>query len=133
MHRFDTEQLVVKVKIEILSVNELWFRFLWNITSITEKQDLLALYTDQQKTYAYVFMYLNVFSTCDTCWKKCVNFKQFVRKQRRVELKSVGKFVAKTVLLESAKQFSLEELCRTDYILKYFLKPYRSSDPLEKP
>ena len=41
-------------------------------------------------------------------------FEQFVRKQRRVELKSVENFVAKTVLVESAK-------------------PYRPSDPLEKP
>ena len=61
------------------------------------------------------------------------HFEQFVRKQRRVELKSVGNFVAKTVLVESANQFSMEELCRTRYILKYFSKPYQPSDPLEKP
>ena len=48
--------------------------------------------------------------------------------QRRVELKSVGNFVAKTVLVESANQFSLEELCRTQYSLKYFFEPYRPSD-----
>ena len=60
------------------------------------------------------------------------HFEQFVRKQRRVELKSVGNNVAKTVLVESANKFSLEELCRTQYILKYFSKPYRPSDPLEK-
>ena len=51
----------------------------------------------------------------------------------RVELKSVGNFVAMTVLVESANQFSLEELCRTQYSLKYFSKPYRSLDCLEKP
>ena len=45
-------------------------------------------------------------------------------KQRRVELKSVGKFVAKTVLVESANQFSLEELCRTQYSLKYFFRSH---------
>ena len=39
------------------------------------------------------------------------HIEQFVRKQRRVELKSVGHFVAKTVLVESANQFSWEELC----------------------
>ena len=50
-----------------------------------------------------------------------------------VELKSVGNFVATTVLVESANQFSLEELCRTQYILKYFSKPSRPSDPLVKP
>ena len=60
-------------------------------------------------------------------------FEQFVGKQRRVALKSVGNFVAKTVLVESANQFSLEELRRTQYSLKYFSKPYRPSDPLEKP
>ena len=37
MYRLDTKQLVVKV--EILTVNELWSRFLWNITSFIEKQD----------------------------------------------------------------------------------------------
>ena len=61
------------------------------------------------------------------------HFEQFVGKQRRVELKSVGNFVAKTALVESANQFSLEELCRTQYSLKYFSKPYRPSDRLEKP
>ena len=45
-------------------------------------------------------------------------------KQRRVELKSVGNFVAKTALLESANQFSLEELCRTKYSLKYFIRSH---------
>ena len=39
------------------------------------------------------------------------SFEEFLEKQRRVELKSVGNFVAKTVLVESANQFSLEELC----------------------
>ena len=47
-------------------------------------------------------------------------FKQFVGKLRIVELKSVGNFAAKTVLVESANQFSLEELYRTQYSLKYF-------------
>ena len=43
-------------------------------------------------------------------------------KQRRVELKSVGNFVAKRVFVENANQFSLEELCRTQYPLKYFFE-----------
>ena len=34
------------------------------------------------------------------------HFENFLRKQRRVELKSVGNFVAKTMLVESANQFS---------------------------
>ena len=45
-------------------------------------------------------------------------------KQRRVELKSVGNFVAKTVLVESANLFSLEELCRSQYSLKYFFRSH---------
>ena len=61
------------------------------------------------------------------------HFEQFVGKQRRVELKSVGNSVAKTMLVESANHFSLEELCRTQYGLKYFSKPYRPSGRLEKP
>ena len=44
--------------------------------------------------------------------------EEFSEKQRRVELKYVGHFVAKAVLVESANQFSLEEMCRTQYILK---------------
>ena len=50
-----------------------------------------------------------------------------------VEFKSVGNFVAKTMLVESANQFSLEKLCRTQYNFTYFSRPYRPSDCLEKP
>ena len=57
----------------------------------------------------------------------------FSEKQRLIELKSVGNVQAKAVLVESANRFLLEELCRTQYSLKYFSKPYRPSDPLEKP
>ena len=57
------------------------------------------------------------------------SFEEFSEKRSRVELKSVGNFVAKTVFVESANQFSLEELCS----LKYFSKSYRPSDCLEKP
>ena len=73
-------------------------------------------------------MYLKLFSTRGIFIKKSVSmqqhFERFVGKQRRVELKSVGNFVAKAVLVERANQFSLEELCRTQYSLKYFSKPY---------
>ena len=61
------------------------------------------------------------------------SFQEFPEKQRRVELMSVGNFLAKAVLVESVNQFSLEEVCRTQYSLKYFSKPCRPSDPLEKP
>ena len=61
------------------------------------------------------------------------NFEEFLENQRNVDLMYVVNFVAKTVLVESANQFSLEELCRTQYSLKYFLKPYRPSDRLESP
>ena len=48
------------------------------------------------------------------------SFEEFSEKQRRVEWKFVGNVVAKTALVESANQFSLEKLCRTNYSLKYF-------------
>ena len=50
--------------------------------------------------------------------------KSFQKKQRRVELKSVGNFVAKAVLVESANQFSLEDLCRTQYSMKMFFRSH---------
>ena len=52
------------------------------------------------------------------------SFEEFSEKQRRVELKSVGNFVAKTVLVESANQFLLEVLCRTQYSMKYFSRSH---------
>ena len=79
-------------------------------------------------------MYLNVFWMCDILEKVMSmqhSFEEFSEKQRIVELKSVGSFEAKTVLVESANQFSLEELCRTQYSVKCFSKPYRPSDRLE--
>ena len=59
------------------------------------------------------------------------SFEEFSEKQRRVELKSVGNVVTNTMLVESTNRFSLEELCRTQYSLKHFTKPYRQSDPLK--
>ena len=60
-------------------------------------------------------------------WEKVMSmqhsFEEFSEKQRRDELTFVGNFVAKTVLVESANQFSLEKLCRTQYTLKYFWRP----------
>ena len=50
------------------------------------------------------------------------SFEEFSEKQRRIELKSVGNFVAKAVLVESANQFSLEELCRAQCSIKYFFR-----------
>ena len=62
------------------------------------------------------------------------SFEEFSEKQRRVELKFVRNFLAeKTVLVESANQFSIEELCRTQYSLNFFTTPHRPSDRLEKP
>ena len=52
------------------------------------------------------------------------SFEEFSETQRRDELKSFGNFVANTVLVESANQFSLEELCRTQDSLKYFFRSY---------
>ena len=61
------------------------------------------------------------------------SFEEFSEKQRRVELKSVGNFVAKTVLIESANQFSLEELCRTQYSLTYLFEAISTVIPMAKP
>ena len=52
------------------------------------------------------------------------SFEEFSEKQRRDELKSVGKLVAKTVLVESANQFSLKKLCRTQYSMNYFFRSH---------
>ena len=41
------------------------------------------------------------------------SFRRVFRKTKKSWLKSVGNFVAKTVLIESANQFSLDELCRS--------------------
>ena len=60
------------------------------------------------------------------------SFEEFLEKERIVELKSVGNFVAKTVLVENENQFSMKELCRTQYNLKYFSTPYHKSD-MENP
>ena len=69
---------------------------------------------------------------CGTSWKKLYQGNTVSKsfQKNKEELKFVGNFV---VLVESANQFSLEEQCRTQYSLKYFSKPYRPSDPLEKP
>ena len=48
-------------------------------------------------------------------------FEVFSEKQRRVELKSVGNCVAKKVLVESANEFSFEELCRTEQLEIFFV------------
>ena len=61
------------------------------------------------------------------------HFEQFVVKQRRVKLKSVGNFVAKTVLVESANQFSLGELCRTQYSFEIFYEAISTIRPPGKP
>ena len=71
------------------------------------------LYRSTEDICIGIYVFKHVFNAWHML-KKSVSmqqhFEQFVRKQRRDELKSVGNFVAKTVLAESANQFSLEEL-----------------------
>ena len=67
---------------------------------------------------------LNVWHILEKVMSMQHSFEEFSEKQRRVELKSVGHFVAKTVLVESANQFSLEELCRTQYSITYFFRSH---------
>ena len=77
---------------------------------------------------------LNVWHILEKVMSMQHSFEEFSEKQRRVELKSVGNFAAKTVLVESANQFSLEELCRTqlqhDII---FFKVILTIRPMAKP
>ena len=51
---------------------------------------------------------------CGTLWKKFCQCNtvsmSFQKNKKRIELKSVGNFVAKAVLVETANQFSLEEV-----------------------
>ena len=86
------------------------------------------LYRSAEEICLGICVFKRVFNVWHILKKKSVSmyqhFEQFVGKQRRVELKSVGNFVAKTVLVESANQFSLEELCRTQYSLKYFIRSH---------
>ena len=58
--------------------------------------------------------------------------EDFSEKQRRVELKYVWNFVAKTVLVESASQFSFEELRRTQYSLKTNFRSHIDHDTYGK-
>ena len=60
------------------------------------------------------------------------HFEQFVGKQRRLEGKYLGISEAEPLRFDCVNQFSLEELCRTQYSLKYFLKPYQPLDRLLK-
>ena len=53
---------------------------------------------------------LTVLYILEKVMSKQHSFEAFSEKQRRVELKFVGNLVAKTVLVESVNQFSLEEL-----------------------
>ena len=65
------------------------------------------------------------------------SFEEFSEKRGRVELKSVRKFVAKAVLVESARanQFSLGEVCRTVQleIFKFSTIPQASSHLIFRP
>ena len=61
------------------------------------------------------------------------HFEQVVGKHRILEGKYLGNSEAEPLRLDCVNQLSLEELCRTQYSLKYFSKPYRPSDHLEKP
>ena len=113
MHRLDTKQFVVKVKVEILTVNELRSRFLWKYQFYREERLTCPLYRSTEDICIGVCVFKRVFNVWHMLKKvcQCNNIlNNFLGKQRKVELKSVGNFVAKTVLVESANQFSLEEL-----------------------
>ena len=136
MHRFDTKQLVVNMKVEILTVNEFCSRFLVKRNQFyLEARLTCPLYRPTEDICIGIYVSKRVFNVWHML-KKSVSmqqhFEQFVGKQRRVELKPVGQLVAKTVLVEIAKQFLSEELCRTQNSLKYFFEAILSIRPSEK-
>ena len=59
------------------------------------------------------------------------HFVQFVGKQIRLEWEYLGISEAEPLRFDCAKQFSLEELCKTQYSLKYFSKSYSPYDRLD--
>ena len=59
-------------------------------------------------------------------------FKQCMGKQRRLEGKYLDISEAEPLRFDCVNQFSLEELCRTQYSLEYFSKPYRPPDRQKK-
>ena len=61
------------------------------------------------------------------------HFEQFVEKQRILEGKYLDISEANPLRFDCVNQFSLEKPCRTQYSLKYFSKPDRPSNRLEKP
>ena len=77
-------------------------------------------------------MYLNVFWLCGTSWKKVMSmqlsFEEFSEKQRRVESKSVGDFVAKRVLVEVQISFHWKSCVGHSTAWNIFWKPCRPSD-----
>ena len=68
------------------------------------------LYRPTEDMCISIYVFKGVFNACHMLEKSVPmqqHFEQYVWKQRRVELTSVGNFVAKTVLVESANRFSL--------------------------
>ena len=75
---------------------------------------------------------LNVRNILEKVMSMQHNFEEFSEKHGRAELKSVGNFVAKTALVESTNRISQEELCRTQYSLKYFVEAMSTIRPSGK-
>ena len=68
-------------------------------------------------------MYLNVFSTCGTCWKKSLSmqqhFEQFVGKPRILEGKYLDISEAEPLRFDCVNQFSPQGQHRTQFSLIY--------------
>ena len=73
--RFATTKLVVKVKVEKLTVNELWSRFFSNLASFfRSKTNLPLINTKRRHTNKHGYLRIvTFFLTCCTSCKKCVN------------------------------------------------------------
>ena len=107
-------------KVEVLTVNEFWSCFFQFYRKARLTCPLYRSTEDICRGINFILTCFQHVTHVEKSLSMQLHLVQFIGKQRRFELKSVGNFVAKTVLVESANQFSLEELCRTHYSLKYF-------------
>ena len=72
MHRFDTKQFVVKVKVEILAINELWSRFLVKDDQFYRKARLTCpLYRQTKNICMGIYVFKRVFNVWHMLKKVC--------------------------------------------------------------
>ena len=86
------------------------------------------LYRSTEDMCIGICVFKRVFNVCAHFVKKvcqCNNiFNNLWGNKEELNWSLFGNFVAKTVFVDSANQFSLEELCSTTYSLKYFFRSH---------